>query len=368
MMDWWRDSGAGLRRWLEHRVRERITTRGLLFLSAALLVGGAGFASGNNLLFLLLAAMLSVLLVSSFISRIGIAGLELEIHLPEHVCARQRVPARLVLRNMKKRMPSFSIRLAGAGTEVFAADLYFPVIPGGAAVETTVEARFPRRGVHAEDSFLFSTAFPFGFAERRARVTMKQDVLVYPSIEPQPGFELLLAEVHGDAETLFRGLGQDFYRIRPYIPFESARHVDWRATAHTGELLVREFAREQEHLITLVLDLEAGEEHREWFEQAVECCAYLAWRMAQRGARIRFRSQNWETLVPVENDVYAILKYLALVEPRRRAASLRPLDEPTVTVVFSASPARLEESGWVDARIVSPGHWATGESARRRAG
>jgi len=368
MLDWWRDPGAGVRRWLEHRVRERITTRGLLFLSAALMVGGAGFASGNNLLFLLLAAMLSVLLVSSFISRIGIAGLELEIHLPEHVCARQRVPARLVLRNMKKRMPSFSIRLSGAGTEVFAADLYFPVIPGGAAVETTVEARFPRRGVHAEDSFLFSTAFPFGFAERRARVTMKQDVLVYPSIDPQPGFELLLAQVHGDAETLFRGLGQDFYRIRPYIPFESARHVDWRATAHTGELLVREFAREQEHLITLVLDLEAGEEHREWFEQAIECCAYLAWRMAERGARIRFRSQNWETLVPVENDVYAILKYLALVEPRRRAASLRPLDEPTVTVLFSASPARLEESGWVDARIVSPGHWATGASARRGAG
>lgn len=367
-MEWLRDPGSDLRRWLEHRVRERITTRGLLFLSAALLVGGAGFASGNNLLFLLLAAMLSVLLVSSFISRIGIAGLELEVHLPEHVCARQPVPARLVLRNTKKRMPSFSIRLSGAGTEVFATDLYFPLIAGGAAVETTVEARFSRRGIHAEDSFLFSTAFPFGFAERRARVTMKQDVLVYPSIEPRPGFELLLAEVHGDAETLFRGMGHDFYRIRPYVPFESARHVDWRATAHTGTLQVREFAREQEHLITLVLDLEAGEAHREWFERAVECCAYLAWRMAQRGARIRFRSQGWETLVPVENDVYAILKYLALVEPRRRAAPLRPFDEPTVSVVFSASPERLEECGWVDARIVRPGHWATSEPAARSAG
>ncbi len=363
MIDWLRDPSLGVRRWLEHRVRERITTRGLLFLSAALLVGGAGFASGNNLLFLLLAAMLSILLVSSFISRIGIAGLELEVHLPEHVCARQPVPARLVLRNAKKRMPSFSIRLSGAGSEVFPADLYFPVIPGGAAVETTVEARFPRRGLHAEDSFVFSTAFPFGFAERRARVTMRQDVLVYPLIEPQPGFELLLAEVQGEAETLFRGLGHDFHRIRPYIPFESARHVDWRATARTGELQVREFAREQEHLVTIVLDLEAGEAHRQWFERAVECCAYLAWRLSQRGARIRFRSQAWETLVPLENDVYAILKYLALVEPRRRASPLSPLDEPSVKVVFSAAPARLEECGWVDARIVSPGHWATGEPA-----
>ncbi|MCX7604690.1 MAG: DUF58 domain-containing protein [Bryobacteraceae bacterium] len=364
MMDWWRDPASGARRWLEHRMRERITTRGILFLAAALLVGGAGFASGNNLLFLLLAAMMSVLVVSSFLSRLGLAGLELEIRLPEHVCARQSVPARLVLRNVKKRMPSFSIRLSGADPEVFPADLYFPVIPGGAAVETTVEARFPRRGLHAEDSFVFSTTFPFGFAERRARVTMRQDLLVYPSLEPQPGFDLLLAEVSGDAEALFRGLGHDFYRIRPYIPFESARHVDWRATAKTGELQVREFAREQEHLITLVLDLEVPPGQDEWFERALECCAWLAWRFAARGARIRFRSQHWETLVPVENDVYAILKYLALVEPRRRAAALRPLDEPTVAVVFSASPARLEEHGWVDARIVAPGHWAVAGAAR----
>ena len=345
-------------------MRERITPRGVLFLAAALLVGGAGFASGNNLLFLVLAAMMSVLVLSSFLSRLSIAGLELEVRLPEHVSARQPVPARLVLRNVKKRVPSFSIRLSGADPQTFPADLYFPVIPGGGAVETTVEARFPQRGLHAEDSFVFSTTFPFGFAERRARVTMRQDLLVYPSIEPQPGFELLLAEVSGDAEALFRGLGSDFYRIRPYIPFESARHVDWRATAKTGELQVREFVREQEHLVTLVLDLETPPGLEEWFERALECCAYLAWRFAGRGARIRFRSQEWETLVQLENDVYAILKYLALVEPRRRAAPLRPLDEPAVTVVFSASPARFQEHGWVDARFVDPGHWAVAPAAR----
>lgn len=360
MMDWWRDPASGARRWLEHRIRERITTRGILFLSAALLVGGAGFASGNNLLFLLLAAMISLLVLSSFLSRLGLAGLELEVRLPEHVSARQPVPARLVLRNMKKRVPSFSIRLAGADPEVFPNELYFPVIPGGAAVETTAEARFPRRGLHAEDSFVFSTTFPFGLAERRARVTMRQDLLVYPSIEPQPGFELLFTEVSGDAEALFRGLGNDFYRIRPYIPFESARHVDWRATAKTGELQVREFAREQEHLITLVLDLEVPAGLDDWFERALECCAYLAWRFAGRGARIRFRSQEWETLVPLENDVYAILKYLALVEPRRRATPLRPLDEASVAVVFSASPARLKEHGWTDCHFVDAVHWAVG--------
>lgn len=363
MIEWWRSSASGARRWLEHRVRERITAAGVAFLASAVLIGFAAFASANNLLFLLLAAMIAVLLVSSFISRLGIAGLELEVQLPEHVSARQPAPARLVLKNAKGWTPSFSIRLAGAEGGVFPVELYFPVIPGGRTVETTVEARFPRRGLHAEDSFVFSSRFPFGFAERRARVTMRHDVLVYPAIEPQPGFELLLAEVRNDAETLFRGLGHDFYRIRPYVPFESARHVDWRATAHTGELQVREFAREQEHLITLYLDLQTPPALDEWFERAIECCAFLAWRFAQRGAHIRFRTQAWETLAPVENDVYAILKYLALVEPRRRAGPLRPLDEPGVCVVFTAVPQRLHECGWAGARIVAPGHWVFSAAA-----
>ena len=183
---------------------------------------------------------------------------------------------------------------------------------------------------------------------------MKHEVLIYPALEPQPGYERLLADVAGEAETRFRGRGHDFYRIRPYEPFESARHVDWRATAHTLELQVREFAREQEHLITLFLDLEVPREHEAWFERAVECCAFLAWRCAESGARVRFRTQDFEVLTPVEGDVYVILKYLALVECRHRAVALNSLGENTVAVVFSASPKRLSESGWTAARVLDP--------------
>lgn len=352
MSQWWRKERARLTSWIEGRVRERVTLTGLVFLIALALVGFAAFASANNLLFLLLAAMLAALLVSGFVSRMGIAALELDVQLPDHISARRKVPAKVMLRNEKRRVPSFSIRLVGAEESVFTTELYFPVVPGGGTLETTVEILFARRGVHAEECFLFSTRFPFGFAERRTRVTMKHDVLVYPALEPQPGFEHLVAEIAGDAEELFRGRGHDFYRIRPYEPPESARHVDWRATAHTGALQVREFAREQEQLITLFLDLEVPAGREAWFERAVECCAFVAWRFAARGARVRFRTQDFETLVPAENDVYAILKYLALVECRHRAAPLRNLEERSVLVIFSASPQRFEDCGWDGARLL----------------
>jgi uncharacterized protein (DUF58 family) len=354
MRHWWQEKRAGIRAWFAGRMRERVTLAGLGFLAALALVGFAAFASANNLLFLLLAAMLATLLVSGFVSRMGLAALELDIQLPDHICARRRVPARILLHNEKTWLPSFSIRLVGTNHSVFTTDLYYPVIPGGGTLETTVDVSFARRGVHAEESFLFSTRFPFGFAERRTQVTMKHDMLIYPALDPRPGFERLLAEVAGDAESLFRGRGHDFYRIRPYQQFESARHVDWRATAHTGSLQVREFAREEEPLIVLFLDLEVPQEDEAWFEQALECCAFLAWHFASRGARILFRTQDFEAHVPAASDVYAILKYLALVQCRPGAIPLANLEQRCVSVVFSASPRRLRNCGWDHARLLEP--------------
>lgn len=343
------------RRWLKMRVRERVTKGGAVYIAAAVMVGLAAFLSANNLLFLLLAAMLATLMVSGFVSRLGLSGLELDVLLPDHVCARRTTEARILLKNEKSWIPSFSLHLSGVEDSVFMGSLYFPVLPGGGTIEETMEVRFRRRGVHREDSFQFSSRFPFGFAERRMQVTMRRDVIVYPALEPKPAFDELLVDVEGEAETIFRGRGHDFYRIRPYQPMESARHVDWRATAHTGELQVREFAREQENLMALALDLQAGPEQDAWFEEAVECCAYLAWRLTGRGARVRFRTQDFDLQTPVEGDVYAILRYLALVSRRRKAEPLHPLLEDSAQVLFTARTMDPLESGWLDARVVGPG-------------
>jgi len=346
---------TAVRAWFAARVRGRVTPAGALYVFALLLTGLAAFASANNLLFLILAAMAATFIVSGFISRMGIAGLELDIQLPDHISARRKTPARMVMRNTKRRLASFSVQVVGVEGSVFTTPIYFPVIAGAAELETSVNVVFARRGTHEGDSFEFSSRFPFGFAERRIRVLMNREVLVYPALDPQPGFARLLADIAGESESPFQGRGHDFYRIRPYEPFESARHVDWRSTAHTGDLQVREFAREQEPLISILLDLECGSGALAWFERAVEGCAYLAWEMTQRGARVRFGTQDWEILTPVEGDVYDILKYLALVQPRSASIPLQHRFEPSVTIVFTAQPSRVEQSAWAGARFLHPG-------------
>jgi len=343
------------RRWFAERVRGRVTLAGAFYALALLVTGLAAFASANNLLFLILAAMAATFIVSGYISRLGIAGLELDVQLPDHISARRRTPARLVMRNTKKRLASYSVQVVGVEGSVFTTPVYFPLIPGGTELETAVDVVFNRRGIHSGDSFQFSSRFPFGFAERRIQVLMNREVLVYPALEPQPGFERLLADTAGESESPFQGRGHDFYRIRPYEPFESARHVDWRSTAHTGALQVREFARDQEPLISILLDLECPLGAFAWFERAVEGCAYLAWEMSQRGARVFFRTQDWELLTPVEGEVYEILKYLALVTPRGASIPLQHRFESSVTIVFTAQRSRLEEGAWTGARILHPG-------------
>lgn len=339
---------------LEAGVRQRVTRAGLLYTAAAIAVAIAAFISANNLLFLIFAMMLATLLVSGFVSRLTLAGLELDFALPEHISARRKAPARITILNAKW-MTSFSIQLTGATPSVFTSRLYFPALPGRSSVRETVEVEFGRRGVYRESGFEFSTRFPFGFTERRIRVALRRDVLVYPAIEPQPGFDALLSAVAGEIESQVRGRGGDFYRIRPYQHLESARHVDWRATAHTGDLQVREFAREEDPLIEIYLDLSVSHAQESWLEQAIECCAFLVWNASQRDGRLRLRTQNFDLTVPTEGDAYAALKYLALAGPLRRSAVPVPGDGQSCRVVFTAQRPVFERAGWERSLFVEPG-------------
>jgi uncharacterized protein (DUF58 family) len=348
---------ARARRWIASRIRYRITRGGILFTAAILIVGAAAVFTGNNPLFLVVAAMMATLLVSGFVSRLCLAGLELDFLVPEHVSATRLVPGRLFVRNRKWFMPSFSTRVEAVrerNSPLLESAVYFPLIAAGATLEETVEVRFPRRGSYKSNTFAFSTAFPFGFLERSARVTLLRETVVYPAIDPQPGFEDLLAGITGEIETHYRGLGRDFYRIRPYEATESARFVDWKATAHAGSLQVREFAREREQVAEIFLDRDVTHDLDPWFEHAVDCCAFLAWRLSTQGIDVHFRSNGYDIRQSAGADVYVILKYLALVYPQRPAAAESPADEGSYQLVFTSTPERFVEAGWAHARILSP--------------
>jgi uncharacterized protein (DUF58 family) len=117
------------------------------------------------------------------------------------------------------------------------------------------------------------------------------------------------------------------YALRGYVANDSVRHVHWKASARSGSLMVREFTREDDCRVLLVLDphissaLKASsgpttQTAADRFERAVTLCAALTWHFYERNALLQFRSAGVETrLAPADEIVFLILRYLAMANP-----------------------------------------------------
>ena len=101
---------AILRRFTRHR-STRPTSEGIQFLLFTLAVGVAAINTGNNLFYLLLAMMLSIIVISGVVAEQCLRRLEFHRHLPDLLFANEPSTATLVVKNRKAKLPSFSIRL-----------------------------------------------------------------------------------------------------------------------------------------------------------------------------------------------------------------------------------------------------------------
>ncbi len=350
------------------RVRQamdyEVTHAGMIYILIAVVIGIAAINTGNNLLYIIVAALLSAILVSGIASALVLRSLELDVHLPEHVFAGRPMLARLLVRNTSNWLPSFSIRVVPSKrkprkhwrweaytlgvprhlppekqwirvpdrrlrrvTEILEKPLleepaYFPFLAVGQELRAEVEINFPARGRYRENDFGLATRFPFAFLLKTRRVGLAREVIVYPKVDPPEGFFEVLPMVTGEFATFVRGRGYDLYRIREYMPEDSARHVDWKATARTGTLKVREFSREDERKLRIVFDNALpGSVGVAAYERAVQLAASLGWHFYHEDVEVSFVAPGLEPTP----DVFAFLRYLALVEPQEVTSVLQRL-------------------------------------------
>jgi uncharacterized protein (DUF58 family) len=350
------------------RVRDamdyEITRAGVVYVLITVVIGIAAINTGNNLLYIVVAALLSAILVSGVASAAVLRSLELDVHLPEHVFAGSPLLARLLLRNESRWLPSFSIRVVPAKRgpkkswrweaytfswprnrppesqwirmpdrrlrrvienperPILQKPVYFPFLAAGQELRADLEMSFPERGRYRDDDFGLATRFPFAFLLKTRRITLAREVIVFPKVDPPQEFLEVLPMVTGEFETFVRGRGYDLYRIREYMPEDSARHVDWKATARTGALKVREFSREDERKLRIVFDNPLpGALNFPAYERAVQLAASLGWHFYHEDAEISFVAPGLEPT----SDVFAFLRYLALVEPQEATSVMQRL-------------------------------------------
>lgn len=354
------------------RVRDaldfEVTRAGMFYVLVVLLIGIAALNTGNNLLYIVVAAMLAALLVSGVASAICLRALELDLKIPEHIFAMSDVQATVSVSNPRKWVPSLSISAAPAEktkvkkkwrwvaasfpvppwrpperqwlqlpdrklrrvsvsepSGVFHESAYFPLLPPRTQLQAEVKLKFRKRGQYQE-RFSLSTRFPFAFLVKTRRVALSRDVLVWPErIESREVLELLPV-LSGKCEAYLRGRGVDLYRIREYLPEDSARFVDWKATAKSGSLKVREFSREDDRRLRLVFDNPSpGEIPLSEYERMVSLAASVTRRLADENVFVTFVSQEHESI----NDVTGFLDYLATVTPSKGPSILESLSGST---------------------------------------
>ena len=235
-----------------------------------------------------------------------------------------------------------------SGSGVFHQSAYFPLLPPGTQLQAEVKLKFRRRGSYQE-RFSLSTRFPFAFLAKTRRVAHAREVLIYPELTTSQEVVELLPVVSGKREAYLKGLGSDLYRIREYLPEDSARHVDWKATARSGALKVREFAREDERRLRIVFDnpsprLLSGEK----YEHMVSLAASAAWLMAEQGVCLSFVSQEYEGV----GDVFGFLEHLATLQLKTGPSIIETLPSSTdYSLVLTAQkrgsiPASMWPSGY----------------------
>lgn len=350
-----------MRRVTAARIRDafeyHVTAVGIGYVVCVVLLGIAALNTGNNLLYIIVAAMLAAILVSGIASALDLRDLELDVRVPEHVFAGRSLLGRILLRNPRRWLPAFSIQVAALESEksarrwrwvqstfsfppgrppekqwlrlpdrklsrrsdpaawppIFEGSAYFPYLSPRTELRTDLDLRFARRGRYQQENFALRTRFPFALLTKIRRIPLVREIVVYPCVEPTDEFFEVLPLITGEFETFIRGRGYDLYRIREYMPEDSARHVDWKATAKSGSPKVREFSREDERKLRLVFDNPIpGIVSEHAYEKAVALAASLSWHFAGENADLSFVAPGYDG----DPEIYRFLAYLAEAKPQ----------------------------------------------------
>jgi uncharacterized protein (DUF58 family) len=365
-----------------------VTSGGGIFLLILVVVGFAAWNTGNNLLFLVLSLLCSTLFVGGVAARASLRDLIVSARFPDHIFAGEAAPVIVTLRNAKRLLPSFSVLVEARGPKGNLKEVrakrkrkrfikrplaYYIYVPHHAAAEQRVEQLFTERGHVLITGFELSTRFPFGFFRFRRRLRARDvDIIVYPKPEPVGDDLHLLPAYAGRMPSSRRGIGQDLFSLRNYQPKDDLRHIDWKATARSRNLTVREFTAEDERRITIVFDTRVTSDadavsFSQRFEAGVIQAASLLKHFIDERAEVRL--MLGDDLGPYGSGLkhlYQCLRRLAVVVPGKQddedlsASVLDPgsvkddhvFDEDYAIVLTTAPPGSIPAKIWRASHVI----------------
>ena len=292
------------------------TRGGWWFIGATLAIGLAAINTGNNLLYLIVAMLLSFMAVSGALSEQTMRRVDLHREGPARVFAGAPAPFTLWLRNRKRRLPSYALHLSEDRPSGGPALRQFFLKLGPQEREAwRYSLTFPRRGWHHLPGLRLYTRFPFGLFAKVSRPLLPQPVLVFPALHPLAPDEIPAALHPGWRDRDRHGHGASLRNLRPYHPGDDPRRLHWKTSAKAGDLMVKELEDEERPRVSLLVEDPAPGTSPDLIERNLSFAASLAALASRRGAEVQLVTAEGTTAFGQGSaHLDRILERLALYE------------------------------------------------------
>lgn len=350
---------------------------GLIYIGLLILVGVAAMNNQNNLLFWVLGVMVAVLVMSALISTLTMRSLRVRRIDPQHGAVGEPLIVRYALTNRWRLISTFNIQIEERpATNHLSGNWRRLMEPAGAWVMHTGpretvhgEAIFwpLRRGEVAFDRISVSTTFPFGIVRKSVSISQPQHTLIYPMLyELRRGVlgAISRAGLIGSKVAQLAGAGDDYYGVRELKPGDSIRHIAWKRSARTDEMVVIERTSPSPAKLRVILDLttpteklhvEPGgfAEARELEERGISLAASILHAANIDGYEVGLTVLGADPPLPsiaVRRNPWHLHKIMAalasidLDRPRRPvlAANLQPIRDAERASLVVISPDRVQ--------------------------
>lgn len=217
-----------------------------------------------------------------------------------------------------------------------------------------------RRGSHSIGPLTIKVPDPFGLLYRKHTFGEPQSLIVLPKRVDLADISFGGANIAGATRPAPQhvGVGDDDVIARNYLPGDALRRMHWKATAHRGELMVRQEEQRNNPEATVLLDLDAfgqgtvRDTHGQWeyspvFEWAIVAAASVTAHLCRRGYLVNVVTPGGavkRTIADGLDTIHDVMTDLAVVEPQDVAAGiiadLEPSERPVVAILGRLDEAR----------------------------
>ncbi len=230
------------------------TREGRFFVLVVVGVGAAAVNTGNNLIYLVLGLMLSLIIVSGVLSDLVLIGLQVTLRFPEHARVGQPCEIEVHCHNKKRRLNSYTLEMEVVADDGNSSVVHAMVIRPKERIVEIARMTPKSRGLWHFGPVRVSTGFPFAlFTKTRIR-SHPGHVVVYPK-RVQVARAHSRFEANPDAQSSeLDGQSTDTLYLREYRDGDEIRRIHFRKSAARGTLVTRSMSREVEREVETLLE------------------------------------------------------------------------------------------------------------------